>query len=127
MKIIYFHQHFNTPDMSGSTRSFEFAKGLVKMGHEVIMITSYRESYKNKKWFVTEESGIKVNWLPLEYSNHYKILPQINEWAKDNLRIKGGKRVSEGFVYSSDSNLEWMTKSNLKKWIDQNQDHIGKI
>ena len=62
-----------------------------------------------------------------EYSNHYKILPQINEWAKDNLRIKGGKRVSEGFVYSSDSNLEWMTKSNLKKWIDQNQDHIGKI
>ena len=62
-----------------------------------------------------------------EYSNHYKILPLINEWAKDNLRIKGGKRVSEGFVYSSDSNLEWMTKSNLKKWIDQNQDHIGKI
>ena len=62
-----------------------------------------------------------------EYSNYYKILPQINEWAKDNLRIKGGKRVSEGFTYSSDSNPEWMTKSDLKKWIDQNQDYIGKI
>jgi UDP-N-acetylglucosamine 4,6-dehydratase/5-epimerase len=62
-----------------------------------------------------------------EYSNYYKILPQINEWAKDNLRIKGGKKVSEGFVYSSDSNPEWMTKSDLKKWIDQNQDYIGKI
>ena len=62
-----------------------------------------------------------------EYSNYYKILPQINEWAKDNLRIKGGKRVSEGFTYSSDSNPEWMTKSDLQKWIDQNQNHIGKI
>ena len=62
-----------------------------------------------------------------EYSNYYKILPQINEWAKDNLRIKSGKKVSEGFVYSSDSNPEWMTKSDLQKWIDQNQNHIGKI
>ena len=55
-----------------------------------------------------------------EYSNYYKILPQINEWGKDNLRIKNGKKVLEGFVYSSDNNKEWMTKSNLKKWIDSN-------
>ena len=27
-----------------------------------------------------------------EYSNYYKILPQINEWAKDRLRIKNGKK-----------------------------------
>ena len=27
-----------------------------------------------------------------EYSNYYKILPQITEWAKDNLRIKMEKR-----------------------------------
>ena len=55
-----------------------------------------------------------------EYSNYYKILPQINEWGKDNLRIKNGKKVLEGFVYSSDNNKEWMTKPNLKKWIDSN-------
>tara|TARA_B100000780_G_C21112725_1_gene449831 strand:+ start:997 stop:1998 length:1002 start_codon:yes stop_codon:yes gene_type:complete len=55
-----------------------------------------------------------------EYSDYYKILPQINEWGKDNLRIKDGKKVSEGFVYSSDNNKEWMTKSHLKKWIDSN-------
>ena len=57
-----------------------------------------------------------------EYSNYYKILPQINEWRKDKLRIKDGKKVSEGFIYSSDKNLEWMTKSNLQKWIDVNKD-----
>ena len=62
-----------------------------------------------------------------EYSDYYKILPMINEWAKDNLRIKEGKKVPEGFVYSSDKNSEWMTKSDLQKWIDINQNYIGKI
>jgi UDP-N-acetylglucosamine 4,6-dehydratase/5-epimerase len=62
-----------------------------------------------------------------EYSNYYKILPQINDWVKDNLRIKSGKKVSDGFAYSSDNNLMWMTKSDLKKWIDQNQDCFSKI
>ena len=68
MKIIYFHQYFNTPEMSGSTRSYEFAKGLIKMGHEVEIITTYRQSHKNKEWFQTKESGVSVHWLPLKYS-----------------------------------------------------------
>ena len=62
-----------------------------------------------------------------EYADYYKILPQINEWSKDNLRIKDGKKVPEGFIYSSENNSNWMTKSNLKKWIDSNQKYIGKI
>ncbi len=61
------------------------------------------------------------------YDSYYKILPQINNWAKDNSRIKEGKKVSEGFVYSSDNNKEWMSISDLQKWIDTNKDHIGKI
>ena len=39
-----------------------------------------------------------------EYSHYYKILPQINEWAKDKFRIKKGKKVPHGFHYSSDNN-----------------------
>ena len=62
-----------------------------------------------------------------EYPDYYKILPQIHEWAKDNLRIKDGKKVSEGFTYSSDKNSDWMTESDLQKWIDANRDYIGKI
>jgi UDP-N-acetylglucosamine 4,6-dehydratase/5-epimerase len=65
--------------------------------------------------------------LTYEYSNYYKILPQINEWVKDNLRIKNGKKVSEGFVYSSDNNSKWMTESELKAWIKYNQKEIDKI
>ena len=77
MKIIYFHQYFNTPEMSGSTRSYEFAKGLVKMGHEVEVITTYRQYHKNKDWFQTKESDISIHWLPLKYSNNLKFLERL--------------------------------------------------
>ena len=62
-----------------------------------------------------------------EYSKYYKILPQINEWDKDKLRIKKGKKLSNDFIYSSDGNSEWMTKSELQKWIKANQKFINKF
>jgi len=62
-----------------------------------------------------------------EYLKYFKILPQINRWEKDKLRIKNGKKVPEGFIYSSDKNSEWMTKSNFQKWFDNNKKYIGKI
>ena len=77
MKIIYFQQYFNTPEMSGSSRSYEFSKKLVEMGHEVEMITTYREPYKNNEWFETNYDGIKIHWLPLHYSNHMNFLERL--------------------------------------------------
>ena len=62
-----------------------------------------------------------------EYPDYYKILPQINEWANDKLRIKNGKKVPEDFVYSSDNNKEWMTNQVLKKWMEKNKNLIGKL
>ena len=62
-----------------------------------------------------------------EYPEHFKILPQINDWAFDENRIKDGVKVSEGFVYSSDTNTKWMTINKLKAWIDANLNFIGKI
>jgi len=62
-----------------------------------------------------------------EYSDYYKILPQINDWKKDSLRIKNGSKVPDGFVYSSEDNREWMKKSALQAWIKTNHNLIGKI
>ena len=62
-----------------------------------------------------------------EYNGHFKILPRINDWGKDNLRIKNGRKVSEGFIYSSNNNKQWMTKSELRTWIKKNQGLINKI
>ena len=62
-----------------------------------------------------------------EYSNYYKILPQINNWSKDFNRIKNGKKVNKNFTYNSENNSEWMTISDLKKWIKDNKDIVGKL
>ena len=59
--------------------------------------------------------------LTYEYSKYYKILPNINDWAKDNLRVKNGKKVPENFSYSSDNNKNWMKKADLRKWITLNK------
>ncbi len=71
--------------------------------------------------------SIEDSYSTYEYSNYYKILPQINEWGKDILRIKDGVKVKEGFIYSSENNSEWMTKTEMQKWLDTNQNYIGKI
>lgn len=62
-----------------------------------------------------------------EYKEHFKILPQINNWGIDANRIKNGIKVPEGYRYSSDTNTEWMSKTQLKSWIAANINYIGKI
>lgn len=64
--------------------------------------------------------GVDDSNSTYEYSDYYKILPQINNWEKDKSRIKNGKKVPDGFNYVSNINKDWMTKSELKKWIDKN-------
>ena len=54
------------------------------------------------------------------YKNYYKILPSINNWNEDKVRIKNGKKVELGFQYVSDINSDWMTASEIKKWILKN-------
>ena len=71
--------------------------------------------------------SIEDSFYTYEYTDYFKILPQINNWDKDKNRIKDGSRVEEGFTYSSDNNSEWMTKTDLKKWVSNNSDTIGII
>lgn len=62
-----------------------------------------------------------------EYPDHFKILPAIHSWDKDEARIKNGRRVPEGFRYTSDNNTEWMTPQQLTAWIESNLHKIGSI
>ena len=71
--------------------------------------------------------GIEDAPHTFEYSDHFKILPAIHNWAKDSKRIKNGKLVKENFFYSSDKNQHWMTKEELSRWINENQSKIGLI
>lgn len=63
--------------MSGSTRSYEMARRLVGFGHEVHIVTSWREKIIEDGWFETDEAGIKVHWLPLAYSNEMDFYDRI--------------------------------------------------
>ncbi|MDA8675808.1 UDP-N-acetylglucosamine 4,6-dehydratase (inverting) [Alphaproteobacteria bacterium] len=60
-----------------------------------------------------------------EYDGYFKILPAIFDWSSDPIRIANGKKVSEGFSYTSDKNDEWMDNATLLAWINDNASKIG--
>jgi len=62
-----------------------------------------------------------------EYDDHFKILPAIYNTSSDKTRINNGKKVPDNFIYSSDTNSEWMSVDELKSWISANSGKIGKI
>jgi len=61
------------------------------------------------------------SYYTYEYENYFKILPNINDWALCETRIKNGLKVNEGFVYSSDTNSDWMSIEQLQTFIVKTQ------
>ena len=61
--------------------------------------------------------GVEDSPYTYEFKDYYKILPSINNWSKDPKRINNGKLVSDGFVYSSETNSERMSIATLQNWI----------
>ena len=85
--------------------------------------TGIRPGEKLHEQMISAEDSFNT----FEYRDYFKILPSINEWNSDKKRIGSGKKVNEGFVYSSDKNDKWMSKDELSAWIKRNSDKIGKI
>jgi glycosyltransferase involved in cell wall biosynthesis len=81
VRIVYIHQHFKTPEMSGGTRSYEFARRLVENGHEVSMIAADPKptAEGSRRWRKTVECGVRVYWLPVPYDN--SMAPWRRIWA----------------------------------------------
>ena len=76
MRLLYFHQHFATPQGSGGTRSYEFARALIARGHQVTLICgAHKQSGLQlpydaaRGWHRGQVDGIDVISLPLAYSN----------------------------------------------------------
>lgn len=99
MKILYFHQYFNTPEMSGGTRSYEMARRLVAAGHEVHMITSWVKETDQTDWYVTNEAGIHVHWFPNYYNNKMSYMDRIKAFFRFALHAaKKGKTFKDADV-----------------------------
>ncbi len=88
--------------------------------HEIVGI---RPGEKLHEQMIGEEDAMHT----YEYSDYYKILPAIHKWSEDPLRINGGVKVSPDFTYSSNNNTEWMSKEQLRTWIEVNAKKIGRI
>ena len=68
--------------MSGGTRSYEMARRLVGMGHEVHMVTTNREEGVKSDWFEENIDGIHVHWLPVPYSNRMSYSQRIKAFFR---------------------------------------------
>jgi glycosyltransferase involved in cell wall biosynthesis len=106
MKILYFHQYFNTPEMSGGTRSYEMARRLVAAGHEVHIITSWLKETNEKTWFTTIEAGIHVHWFPNFYNNKMSYSDRIKAFFRFAYHAtKKGKSLNADLVFATSTPL----------------------
>lgn len=81
MNIWIFNHHALTPDMSGGTRHYDFAKELIKRGHSVTIVASsfhyskYKEmrDYKDKEYLFEKIDGIDFIWIktPAYFGNGF--------------------------------------------------------
>ena len=69
--------------------------------------------------------GIEDSAYTYEYDHYYKILPAINRWSSDPVRIGNGKLVADNFTYTSENNVEWMEKEALEDWLKVSYNNFG--
>jgi glycosyltransferase involved in cell wall biosynthesis/O-antigen ligase len=105
MRIAYLHQYFATPDMSAGTRSYEFARRMVRDGHEVHLITTDRTS-PSKGWRVSDVDGITVHWLGVPYSNSMSNRDRIGAFFSFAVRaVQRTRDVEADVVFATSSPL----------------------
>ena len=70
-----------------------------------------REGEKLHEIMVTKDDS----WTTYEYDKHFIIYPHYS-WARlDRDVLPGGKKVPEGFEYTSGNNTEWLDVEGLKE------------
>lgn len=89
MHVLYFHQHFSTPQGSAGTRSYEMAQALIRAGHSVTMVcgsyaqgkTELSAPFENgRRRGVVDE--IEVIEFDLDYGNHMGFVQRIGVFLK---------------------------------------------
>ncbi|MDP7393100.1 MAG: UDP-N-acetylglucosamine 4,6-dehydratase (inverting), partial [Alphaproteobacteria bacterium] len=54
-----------------------------------------------------------------ELEDRYIIAPTFQFWSDESFTPKGGRKVSDGFVYASDTNDEWLDASNFVAFLEK--------
>ena len=113
MKILYFHQYFNTPEGNGGTRSYEAAKYLVQQGHAVTMVYALDARAKScltgpyiKGRRTGSYEGINLIEYNLAYSNRLNLLKRTILFLRYAFR-------SSRLVFSEDFDMIFATTTPL--------------
>jgi len=70
-----------------------------------------REGEKLHEAMITEEDSR----LTYDYGDHYIIYPHFDWWNLESHFKEGGKKVKDGFRYSSDNNEEWLSIEEMRE------------
>lgn len=89
MHVLYFHQHFSTPQGSAGTRSYELAQALIRGGHSVTMVCgSYAQGGTGLDIPFADGcrrgtvDGIDVIEFNLDYGNHMGLVQRFRVFTK---------------------------------------------
>lgn len=117
MRVLYFHQHFSTPDGSVGIRSYEMARRLLARGHQVTMVCG---SYGGGETGLTQPfaqggrrgqvDGIDIIEFDLSYSNSDGFLKRTLTFLKFAAR-------SVGLVFTERYDLVFATTTPLTAGI----------
>lgn len=103
--------------MSGSTRSYETARHLVAAGHRVDIITTWRDATDKRGWYLTNEDGIWVHWLPVRYSNYQSYAQRIGAFLK--FAVAAARRAASipaDVVFASSTPLTIVLPAIYARW-----------
>lgn len=73
-----------------------------------------RPGEKLHEIMITEEDARST----YEYDDYFIIYPQLRWWKNDGIK-PGGKKVPEGFKYSSDRNSRWLSVKELREMLNK--------
>lgn len=77
-----------------------------------------REGEKLHEIMVTREDSM----LTYEYDKHFIVYPHFDWWDKDQIQA-GGKKVEQGFEYSSGTNTEWLSVEQIQELLKTVEEH----
>ncbi|MFM9001937.1 MAG: glycosyltransferase family 4 protein [Opitutia bacterium] len=125
MRLLYFHQHFSTPAGASGTRSYEFARELVRRGHRVTVVCGAHAlsgltlpADDARGWSRGTVDGIDVISLPLPYSNRDSLLRRAFVFARFALRSAAiALREEADLVFATSTPISAALPGLAAKWF----------
>lgn len=77
-----------------------------------------REGEKLHEIMITREDSM----LTYEYDKHFIVYPHFDWWKKDQIQ-PGGRKVEQGFEYSSGTNTQWLNVEEIKELLKTVEEH----